>query len=182
MNRKRHSHSIYLSARQIFMGTGLLFAGLIAHPVCAQVPAATPSQTPAAPAKPATPSAPAHFQINHLPRRAEAMYTGVWGVDSLTVKTAEAGELVRFSYRVIDPEKAKVLNDKKYQPALNCPEQSISLVIPSLEKVGQLRQSSTPEAGKSYWMAFSNPGRRVKRGDRVDVVIGQFKAEGLIVE
>ncbi len=53
---------------------------------------------------------------------------------------------------------------------------------PTLEKVGQLRQSSTPEPGKSYWMAFSNPGRRVKRGDRVDVVIGQFRADKLVVE
>jgi hypothetical protein len=58
----------------------------------------------------------------------------------------------------------------------------VKLVIPSLEKVGQLRQSSTPEAGKSYWMAFSNPGRTVKRGDRVDVIIGQFRAAGLVVE
>jgi hypothetical protein len=51
-----------------------------------------------------------------------------------------------------------------------------------MEKVGQLRQSSTPEAGKSYWMAFSNRGRPVKRGDRVIVMIGRFKAEGLVVE
>jgi hypothetical protein len=51
-----------------------------------------------------------------------------------------------------------------------------------MEKVGQLRQSSTPEAGKSYWMAFSNSGRPVKRGDRVTIAIGQFKVEGLLVE
>jgi hypothetical protein len=47
--------------------------------------------------------------------------------------------------------------------------------------VGQLRQSSNPEAGKSYWMAFSNKGRPVKRGDHVIVEIGTFKAEGLVV-
>ncbi len=51
-----------------------------------------------------------------------------------------------------------------------------------MDKVGKLRQSSTPEAGKSYWMAFSNKGRRVKRGDHVSVVIGQFRADGLVVE
>jgi hypothetical protein len=54
-------------------------------------------------------------------------------------------------------------------------------VVPSLEKVGQLRQSATPEAGKVYWMAFSNKGRLVKRGDRVNVVIGTFRAGGLVV-
>ena len=39
-----------------------------------------------------------------------------------------------------------------------------------------------PVAGKSYWMAFSNKGRLVKRGDRVTVVIGPFRADGLVVD
>jgi hypothetical protein len=51
-----------------------------------------------------------------------------------------------------------------------------------MEQIGQLRQSADPEEGKSYWMAFSNKGRLVKRGDRVDVVIGQFRADGLVVD
>jgi hypothetical protein len=59
---------------------------------------------------------------------------------------------------------------------------SAVLVIPSLEKVGQLRQSSTPIAGKNFWMAFSNPRLTVKPGDRVNIVIGPFHAEGLVVE
>lgn len=43
--------------------------------------------------------------------------------------------------------------------------------------------SLTPAwAGKSYWMAFSNPRRAVKPGDRVTVVTGRFRAEGLVVE
>jgi hypothetical protein len=29
---------------------------------------------------------------------------------------------------------------------------------------------------------FNNPGRLVKKGSRVTVVIGDFKAEGLVVE
>ncbi|MDR3409480.1 MAG: hypothetical protein P4L87_00795, partial [Formivibrio sp.] len=81
-----------------------------------------------------------------------------------------------------DPNMAKILNDKKVEAYLNSPEHHIQLVIPSLEKVGQLRQSNTPEVGKSYWMAFSNPHRAVRRGDRVNVVIGQFHADGLVVE
>jgi hypothetical protein len=109
-------------------------------------------------------------------------YAGVWGIDALSVKAAESGELIRFSYQILDAEKARILNDKKNNAFLIAPALGIRLSIPTLEKVGQLRQSSTPEAGRSYWMAFSNPGRRVKRGDRVDVVIGQFRAEGLDVE
>ncbi|HEY3705032.1 MAG TPA: hypothetical protein VGL22_08225, partial [Terracidiphilus sp.] len=87
-----------------------------------------------------------------------------------------------FSYHVLDPARAKQLNDKKLEPSLIDYRAGVKLVVPSLEKVGQLRQSSTPEAGKEYWMAFSNPHKTVKRGDRVNVVIGTFHADGLIVE
>jgi hypothetical protein len=51
-----------------------------------------------------------------------------------------------------------------------------------MEKIGQLRQSAPPEVGRSYWMAFSNKGRLVKRGDRVNVVVGPFRADGLVVD
>jgi hypothetical protein len=109
-------------------------------------------------------------------------YEGMWGVDSLRVKLVESGELVRFNYRVLDPEKASTLNDKKAEPELIDPQAGVKLVVPQMEKVGKLRQSSTPKAGMVYWMAFSNPTRAVKRGDRVDVVIGQFRASNLVVE
>jgi hypothetical protein len=109
-------------------------------------------------------------------------YEGVWGVGELHLKTAESGEIIRFNYRVLDPAKAAVLNDKKAEPQLFDPEAGVKLVVPEMEKVGKLRQSSTPKPGMVYWMAFSNPTRAVKRGHRVDVVIGQFRANSLVVE
>ncbi|HMK21150.1 MAG TPA: hypothetical protein VK466_02390 [Terriglobales bacterium] len=128
----------------------------------------------------ATAGAPTRYHPS-VPKRATQYYSMVWGVDSLDVKWTESGEVIRFSYRVLDPVKAAILNDKANEPSLIDPEAGVSLVIPSLEKVGKLRQSSTPEAGKSYWMAFSNKGRIVKKGHRVDVVIGNFRAQGLVV-
>jgi hypothetical protein len=98
------------------------------------------------------------------------------------VKAVESGELIRFSYRILDPHKAAIFNDKKIEAFLVSPTARVKLVIPSMEKVGQLRQSNTPVAGTSYWMAFSNPHRTVKRGDRVNVEIGQFHAQGLVVD
>jgi hypothetical protein len=118
----------------------------------------------------------------HLPMQAQRYYEGVWGVDSLTVKYTESGEIIRFSYRVLNPEKAATLNDKKIEPSLSDSQAGVKLVVPQMEKIGQLRQSSTPIAGRSYWMAFSNSGRRVRPGHRVDVQIGNFQAEGLVVE
>ena len=131
---------------------------------------------------PANTGGPVHYHPNRVSKRAGEYYGMIWGVDSLSVKAVESGALIRFTYRVLDPEKAKILNDKKVDAFLDSPAKNVRLSIPSLEKVGQLRQSTTEEAGKSYWMAFSNPRRTVKRGDRVNVVIGNFHAEGLIVE
>jgi hypothetical protein len=56
------------------------------------------------------------------------------------------------------------------------------LQVPVMEKVGPLRQAMTPESGKEYWMVFSNKGNFVKPGDRVEVLIGSFHADGLMVE
>jgi len=131
---------------------------------------------------PTAAGSPTRFRPNRFAGRAARFYALFWGIDSPSVKAAEAGELIRFSYHVLDPEKAKAINDKKIDAYLVFPDAKIRLSVPSFEKVGQLRQSSAPEAGKTYWMAFSNPGRRVKRGDRVDVMIGTFHADGLVVE
>src|SRR5580700_2628165 len=107
-------------------------------------------------------------QANRLSHRAEMYYEGVWGVGELRVKTAESGELIRFNYRVLDPEKAAALNNKKAEPQLFDPQAGVKLVVPQMEKVGKLRQESTPKVGMTYWMAFSNPTLVVKRGHRVD--------------
>lgn len=90
--------------------------------------------------------------------------------------------MIRFTYRIVDPAKARIFNDKKIEAFLDSPKAHARLVVPSLGKVGQLRQANTPESGRVYWMALSNPRRTVRAGDRVNVVIGTFHADQLIVE
>jgi hypothetical protein len=179
-------HDVIAGAKTMLLA-GVLAGGILVSGVRAQsaAPAGAPAAAPQAAAQAgpqAARGAPYRFQQNRLSKRANTYYGLVWGVDDLSVKWVESGELIRFSYRVVNAEQAKTLSDKKSEPHLISPAEGVSLVIPSLEKVGQLRQSSTPIEGRSYWMAFSNRGRRVKRGDRVDVVIGQFRAQGLVVE
>lgn len=144
-----------------------------------------PVQAPAQAGRPVnTKSAgsPTRYLPNRFGGRAGVFYKTVWGVDSLRVKLVESGEIIRFAWRVLDADRAKVLNDKKVEPSLIDPQAGVSLVVPTMEKIGQLRQSAPPEVGRSYWMAFSNNGQLVKRGDRVNVVIGPFRAEGLVVD
>jgi len=126
--------------------------------------------------------APPRPDPNWLSRRAKMYYQGAWGVDSFRVKWAESGELIRFSWRVVDSDKAAALNDKKAEPTLIDLQAGVRLVVPEVSNVGKMRQASTPQTGKTYWMAFSNTGRLVKRGDRVIVAIGKFQTEGLVVE
>ena len=137
---------------------------------------------------PVSSSAKANPRVMHRVRpaglspHATQRYQAVWGVDSLGVKAVESGQMIRFSYRVLDSNKAATVNDKKATPFLIDEAAHVKLVVPDMEKVGQLRQSSAPEAGKSYWMVFSNKGGIVKRGDRVSVQIGKFRVDGLVVE
>jgi hypothetical protein len=156
-----------------------LLAGVLASSVFVSSGGA---QSAAPAAAPPAAAAPTRYQPNRVSRREDMYYRGVWGIEAPEVKLAESGIIARFNYRVLDPDKAKTLNDKKFEPSLIDPQAGVKLVIPSVDQVGQLRQVSTPQAGRSYWMAFSNSGRRVKHGDRVDVVIGQFRAVGLVVE
>jgi hypothetical protein len=146
-----------------------------------QAPADAPPANKGA-AQPAAGTRHSRYQPDRFAGRAAAYYRLVWGVEGLGVKWAESGEVIRFSYRVLDPEKAKILNDKRSEPSLIDPQAGVQLVVPSMEQIGQLRQSGTPEAGKAYWMAFSNKGRLVKRGHHVSVVIGTFRADGLVVD
>ena len=139
--------------------------------------------TPPAVQPPAEASSQFRNQPPRMASRALMYYESVWGVEPLSVKAVESGEIIRFNWRVVDPDKAKPLNDKKVDPVLIDPQRGVKLVVPSLEQVGMLRQAPTKiEEGKSYWMAFSNSGRLVKRGDRVIVQIGHFQAAGLVVE
>jgi hypothetical protein len=148
----------------------------------AGAPATQPAQAAPAPAQAKRSAKASRYRPDRFAGRAGNYYRLVWGVDSLAVKWAESGEVIRFTYRVLDAEKAKALNDKKNEPSLIDPQAGVKLVVPAMENVGQLRQSAPPENGKAYWMVFSNKGRLVKRGHHVAVVIGAFNADGLVVD
>jgi hypothetical protein len=197
-------------ARNAGVLTGLLASGLLSGTVSAAdtpPPQQSPSQqTPPQPVKaPASKAAasssqgaksktskapaaakgkphPTRYAPDRFAGRAGKFYELTWGVDSLNVKLVESGELIRFSYRVLDPVKARTLNDKQSEASLIDPKAGVRLAVPTMEKIGQLRQSAPPEAGRSYWMTFSNKGGHVVRGDRVDVLIGTFKASFLAVD
>ncbi len=158
--------------------------GLVASMTWAAVTSAATPATPATPEKPTTPAAKqlSRHRTAGMPESARQYYARTWGVDQLSAKLAESGQLVRFNYRVIDATKAAPLNVRASSPQMIDEKARVSLVVPTMEKVGPLRQSMAPENGKIYWMVFSNKGNYVKPGHRVSVLIGQFRVDGLVVQ
>jgi hypothetical protein len=117
-----------------------------------------------------------------LPKHAQNYYQLYAGIENLSVRQTASGNLIRFSYRVTDPLRAKALGDKNATPYMLGLRSKAVLQIPVMDKIGQLRQTGTAEAGQEYWMVFSNKGNLVKAGDRVNVVSGSFHVDGLLVE
>jgi hypothetical protein len=117
-----------------------------------------------------------------MSEKAKEFYPAAWGVDRLQATYTSSGNLIRFSYRVVDATLAKTLGDHAQMPQLYAPRTHAMLQVPTMEQVGLLRQMGNIEAGKDYWVVFSNKGNLVRRGDRVNVLIGNFHAEGLLVQ
>ena len=112
----------------------------------------------------------------------ELAYRLQWGVDNLEVRRTNSGALIRCSYRVVDADKAELVQDKRAEPYLIGERSRAMLKVPEMSNIGKLRQTESIENGKDYWMLFSNKGDYIKAGDRVDVVIGTFYVNGLVVQ
>lgn len=104
-----------------------------------------------------------------------------WGVEVMYVRQASAGYMLEFRYKVLDPVKAAPLFDRQTKPVLFHEESGAQLIVPTPPTTGALRNSNPPLVGHTYWMFFANPGKYVKSGQHVTVVIGDFRAEGVEV-
>lgn len=106
-----------------------------------------------------------------------------WGVQILGVRQTAKGYMLNFRFRVLDAEKAQGLFNRKDKPYLIDQASGARFIVPSPPKVGPLRSSGIkPRPNRNYFMFFANPGMYVKRGNKVTIVVGKFKAENLTVE
>jgi hypothetical protein len=105
-----------------------------------------------------------------------------WGVEVIYVRQTAAGYMLEFRYKVLDAEKAQPLFDRQTKPLLTHAESGARLIVPTPAKTGALRNSNPPLAGHTYWMFFANPGKLVQPGQHVNIEIGEFLVEGLIVQ
>jgi hypothetical protein len=105
-----------------------------------------------------------------------------WGITIKYVRITAAGHMIDFRYRVIDPDKATMLLRKQSKAYMVDQKTGTQLSVPRT-RIGPLRQTTVkPMPNRDYAMLFTNPMGLVKPGDKVAVVIGDFKAENLLVE
>ena len=104
-----------------------------------------------------------------------------WGVEVLFVRETSAGYMLEFRYKVLDADKAQPLFERQTKPVLTHTKSGATLIVPTPAKTGALRNSNKPKTGNTYWMFFANPGQLVKPGDKVNVAIGEFHADGIVV-
>lgn len=108
-----------------------------------------------------------------------------WGVEVIGVTGAARGYMIDFRFRVVDANKALPLFDGR-TPAYLIPDGSgIKLPVPAGQKVGAFRttnRGNNIQSGKNYHIVFANPDAFVKPGQKVSVVIGDFRAEHLTLK
>lgn len=104
-----------------------------------------------------------------------------WGIEIIGVQPVSSGYMLEFKYRVLDPTKARILNDRKVKAFLIDDITQTVLSVPAMENVGELRQGVAQQVDRTYFMIFGNPGKLVKTGGKVTIVAGDFRVEGLVV-
>jgi hypothetical protein len=107
-----------------------------------------------------------------------------WGVKLISLHLTSAGFMMDFRFRVLDADKALDLFDHRIKPYVVAERSNIKLPVPMAAKVGAMRPTNRGKnikADKNYYMIFANPDRHVKRGEKVTVIIGDFKVEHLTV-
>jgi hypothetical protein len=105
-----------------------------------------------------------------------------WGVRPLSIRQTAKGYMLDFRYRIIDAEKAAPLFSPRIKPYIIDQASGAVMAVPNVPKLGSMRSTRKPIKDKNYAILFANPGQHIKPGNKVTVVIGDFRAEHLIVQ
>ncbi|MBI5632249.1 MAG: hypothetical protein HZA15_02075 [Nitrospirae bacterium] len=115
-------------------------------------------------------------------QNSEASLEERWGIKVLSIRLSAEGHMIDFRYRVLDPEKAVPLFDRNIKPYLVDEATGAMFTVPEPPKIGALRNTRKPQSERNYFILFANPGRYMQKGKSVTVVVGDFRAEHLVVE
>lgn len=109
-----------------------------------------------------------------------------WGVKLFGIRWTASGYMLEMKLRVLDPQKAFPLLKREARRYLIVEKDGAVLEIPFTQKLGSLRStvrsSNMVRDDTNYIALFANPGKHVKPGDKVTLVIGNFIAENISVQ
>jgi hypothetical protein len=109
-----------------------------------------------------------------------------WGIKLYGIRWTAGGYMLEMKFRVLDPDKAFPLLKRHTKRYLFVEKSGAVLEVPFSQKLGSLkstvRTSNMVRKDRNYLALFANPGKHVKPGDKVDLVVGNFMAEGLTVQ
>jgi len=105
-----------------------------------------------------------------------------WGIEIITLRQTAAGRMLDLRFRVIDPAKASYVLSSRNRVYIVDLKSGKALGVP-ITKAGPMRQTTlSPEAGRTYFTLFSNPGGLVGEGSKVALVVGDFSFGNIIIE
>lgn len=106
------------------------------------------------------------------------------GIHVTALRLSAGGFMVDLRYRVLDPERAKLLLDKKTPTYLVDEATGLKYAVPNTAKLGRLRAGANNNihTDRDYGMLFGNPGHQLKAGTTVTLVAGSVEVPHLIVQ
>ncbi len=106
-----------------------------------------------------------------------------FGIELQGIRPVAGGYMLDMRYVVRDSTKAAHLLGHDFIPQLIDERRNARLITPTPPKIGPLRQTGAAlRDGRTYFVFFANPGKGVKTGDPVAVMLGDIRLEGLTVQ
>lgn len=122
-----------------------------------------------------------HVHTSKINQKEKILPEQKLGIKVESLRLTAYGKLVDFRFKVIDEERASVIFNPKLKPYLTDINTNSKFYIPNTPKVGSLRSYGTPVKNRVYFMLFANNGA-LKKGSKVNIVIGDTIIENLVVE
>jgi len=105
------------------------------------------------------------------------------GIKFQSLRLSGAGLLLDFRFQVVDVNEAKHIINRKTDPFVIDLATGHQFHVPHAPKVGTLRHMGGKlQDGRSYSMLFANPGRTIKAGSSVSLVVGHYRLENVTVQ
>ena len=106
-----------------------------------------------------------------------------WGVAEFNVRLTAVNSMLDIRYRVVDKKKAEPLFVRKDLPYIRHEKSGNTFGIPASPKIGFMRQAPKfIKDGRVYFFLVANPGRYIKKGDLITIIMGDMNAEHIIVQ